>query len=74
MPEYVWKAKTTAGNYTDGEMNEVNESVVITKLKRMNYTDIKVKKKPKIFLRILNFSSRKSRPRTSSSSRDNSPP
>ncbi len=47
MPEYVWKAKTTAGNVISGEMNEVNESVVETKLRKMNYADIKVKKKPK---------------------------
>lgn len=47
MPEYIWKAKTTAGNIITGEMNEVNESVVVTKLSKMNYTDIKVKKKPK---------------------------
>ncbi len=47
MPEYIWKARTTAGNILSGEMNEVNESVVMTKLRKMNYTDIKVKKKPK---------------------------
>lgn len=47
MPEYIWKARTTAGNVITGEMNEVNESVVVTKLSKMNYTDIKVKKKPK---------------------------
>ncbi len=47
MPEYVWKALTTAGNILSGEMNEVNESVVMNKLRKMNYTDIKVKKKPK---------------------------
>jgi len=47
MPEYVWKARTAAGNILNGEMNEVNESVVMTKLRKMNYTDIKVKKKPK---------------------------
>ena len=47
MPEYIWKAKTTAGNIITGEMSEVNESVVVTKLSKMNYTDIKVKKKPK---------------------------
>lgn len=55
MPEYIWKAKTQAGNYTDGEMNEVNESVVITKLQKMNYTDIKVKKKPKDLLENIEF-------------------
>ncbi|MGO9118162.1 MAG: type II secretion system F family protein [Desulfomonilaceae bacterium] len=47
MPEYVWKARTTAGNILSGEMNEVNDSVVTSKLRKMNYTDIKVKKKPK---------------------------
>ncbi len=47
MPEYVWKAKSTAGNIVKGEMSEVNEQTVITKLRRMNYSDIKVKKKPK---------------------------
>lgn len=47
MPEYVWKARTTAGNMLSGEMNEVNDSVVTSKLRKMNYTDIKVKKKPK---------------------------
>ena len=47
MPEYVWKAKSTAGNIIKGEMNEVNEQTVMTKLRRMNYSDIKVKKKPK---------------------------
>jgi len=47
MPEYVWKAKSPAGNMVKGEMNEVNEAVVQSKLKKMNYGDIKVKKKPK---------------------------
>ena len=47
MPEYVWKARTSADNVLSGEMNEVNESVVMAKLRKMNYTDIKVKKKPK---------------------------
>jgi type IV pilus assembly protein PilC len=47
MPEFVWKAKSTAGNIVKGEMNEVNESVVRTKLAKMNYVDISVKKKPK---------------------------
>lgn len=47
MPEYVWKARTSAGNFITGEMMEVNESVVMTKLRKMNYADIKVKKKPK---------------------------
>ena len=47
MPEYVWKARSPAGNIVKDEMNEVNESVVVTKLRKMNYTDIKVKKKPK---------------------------
>ncbi|MBM4325699.1 MAG: type II secretion system F family protein [Deltaproteobacteria bacterium] len=47
MTEYVWKARTTAGNILSGEMEEVNEAVVMTKLRRMNYADIKIKKKPK---------------------------
>ena len=47
MPEFVWRARTTAGNVLKGEMNEVNEAVVLTKLRKMNYSDIKVKKKPK---------------------------
>jgi type IV pilus assembly protein PilC len=47
MPIFVWKARTTAGNVLSGEMEEVNESVVATKLRKMNYSDIKVKKKPK---------------------------
>ena len=50
MPEYVWKAKSAAGSVIKGEMNEVNESVVVTKLRKLNYTDIKVKKKPKDLL------------------------
>jgi type IV pilus assembly protein PilC len=50
MPEYVWKARTSAGNFITGEMMEVNESVVTTKLRKMNYADIKVKKKPKDIL------------------------
>jgi type IV pilus assembly protein PilC len=50
MPEYVWKARSPAGNIVKDEMTEVNESVVITKLRKMNYTDIKVKKKPKDLL------------------------
>ena len=50
MPEFVWKARTTAGNVLSGEMEEVNEAVVLTKLRRMNYQDIKVKKKPKDLL------------------------
>jgi type IV pilus assembly protein PilC len=47
MPEFIWRARTTAGNVLKGEMNEVNEAVVLTKLRKMNYSDIKVKKKPK---------------------------
>ncbi|MDQ7781696.1 MAG: type II secretion system F family protein [Desulfomonilaceae bacterium] len=47
MPEFVWRARTTAGNMLKGEMSEVNEAVVLTKLRKMNYSDIKVKKKPK---------------------------
>ncbi len=47
MPEFIWRARTTAGNILKGEMNEVNEAVVLTKLRKMNYADIKVKKKPK---------------------------
>lgn len=47
MPEFVWKARSTAGNIVRGEMSEVNESVVKTKLAKMNYSDISVKKKPK---------------------------
>ncbi len=47
MPEFVWRARTSAGNMLKGEMNEVNEAVVLTKLRKMNYSDIKVKKKPK---------------------------
>lgn len=53
MPEFVWKARTAAGNILAGEMNEVNEAVVVTRLRRMSYSDIKVKKKPKdIFANI----------------------
>ena len=55
MPEYVWKARTTAGNILSGEMNEVNESVVMNKLRKMNYTDIKVKKKPKDLFENVEF-------------------
>jgi type IV pilus assembly protein PilC len=47
MPEFVWKARTSAGNVIKGEMSEVNEAVVENKLRKMNYTEIKVKKKPK---------------------------
>jgi type IV pilus assembly protein PilC len=50
MPEFVWRAKTSAGNILKGEMNEVNEAVALTKLRKMNYRDIKVKKKPKDLL------------------------
>jgi type IV pilus assembly protein PilC len=55
MPEFVWKARTAAGNVIKGEMNEVNESVVETKLKKMNYTEIKVKKKPKDLFENIEF-------------------
>src|SRR5512137_252140 len=55
MPEYVWKARTTAGNILSGEMNEVNESVVMNKLRKMNYTDMKVKKKPKDLFENIEF-------------------
>ena len=55
MPEYVWKARSPAGNIVKDEMKEVNESVVITKLRKMNYTDIKVKKKPKDLLENIEF-------------------
>ena len=55
MPEYVWRAKTAAGNIIKGEMNEVNESIVLTKLRRMNYADIKVKKKSKDILENIEF-------------------
>jgi type IV pilus assembly protein PilC len=55
MPEFVWKARTSAGNVIKGEMSEVNESVVATKLKKMNYTEIKVKKKPKDLFENIEF-------------------
>ncbi|MEW6137571.1 MAG: type II secretion system F family protein [Thermodesulfobacteriota bacterium] len=55
MPEFVWRAKTTAGNVIKGEMSEVNEAVVLTKLRKMNYTDIKVKKKPKDLFENISF-------------------
>jgi type IV pilus assembly protein PilC len=55
MPEYIWKAKTVAGNIISGEMSEVNESVVMTKLRKMNYSGIKVKKKPKDLLENVEF-------------------
>jgi type IV pilus assembly protein PilC len=55
MPEFVYKAKSTAGNVVTGEMDEVNESVVLTKLQKMNYTDIKVKKKPKDLFENISF-------------------
>ncbi len=55
MPEYEWKARTSAGNILKGYMEEVNESVVVTKLRRMNYSDIKVKKKPKDLLENVKF-------------------
>ncbi|MEW6349602.1 MAG: type II secretion system F family protein [Thermodesulfobacteriota bacterium] len=47
MPEFVWTAKSPAGNYISGEVEDVSEAVVLKKLQRQNYTDIKVKKKPK---------------------------
>ncbi len=50
MPEFVWSAKTTAGNTLKGEMNEVNEAVVEAKLRKLNYSGIKIKKKPKDLL------------------------
>ncbi len=55
MPIFVWKARTTAGNVLSGEMEEVNESVVATKLRKMNYSDIKVKKKPKDLFENIEF-------------------
>jgi len=55
MPEFVWKAKSTAGNFVKGEMNEVNESVVKTKLAKMNYVEISVKKKPKDLFENIDF-------------------
>jgi len=55
MPEFVWRAKTSAGNILKGEMNEVNEAVVLTKLRKMNYSDVKVKKKPKDLLENISF-------------------
>jgi len=55
MPEYIWKAKTRAGNYLKGEMEAPNEAVVEAKLRKMNYTDIKVKTKPKDLLAGVSF-------------------
>ncbi len=55
MPEFIWKAKTTVGNVITGEMEEVNEQVVIAKLKKMNYSGIKVKKKPKDLFANVSF-------------------
>jgi type IV pilus assembly protein PilC len=55
MPEFIWRGKSTAGNVVKGEMNEVNESVVIQKLRKMNYSDIKVKKKPKDLFENIEF-------------------
>jgi type IV pilus assembly protein PilC len=55
MPEFVYKAKTSAGNIIKGEMEAVNEAVVTTQLKKLNYTDIKVKKKPQDLLANIAF-------------------
>lgn len=46
MPEYVWRATVSGGKKVSGEMTAVSEAVVLSKLKRMRYSNIKVKKRP----------------------------
>lgn len=46
MPEYVWRATASGGKKVSGEMTAVSEAVVLSKLKRMRYSNIKVKKRP----------------------------
>ena len=55
MPEYVWKAKSVAGKILKGEMSAVNESAVMLNLRRMRYSDIKVKKKSKDLFENIKF-------------------
>ena len=55
MPEYVWKAKSVAGKILKGEMSAVNESAVMLNLRRMRYSDIKVKKKAKDLFENIKF-------------------
>jgi type IV pilus assembly protein PilC len=55
MPEFIWKARTSAGNILTGQMEEVNEAMVSARLRKMNYSDIKVKKKPKDIFAGISF-------------------
>lgn len=47
MPEFVWKARSSAGMAVKGEMTAPNEFTVMARLKRMKLVNIKVKRKPK---------------------------
>jgi len=55
MPEFIWKARTSGGNILKGEMEEINEAMVSARLRKMNYSDIRVKKKPKDILAGISF-------------------
>lgn len=47
MPDFVWRARSSAGMVVKGEMTAPNEFAVMARLKRMKFEKIKVKKKPK---------------------------
>ncbi len=55
MPEFVWKAKSSAGMVVKGEMTAPNEFAVTARLKRMKFDNIKVKKKPKDIFENVSF-------------------
>ena len=55
MPEFVWKARSSAGMVVKGEMTAPNEFAVMARLKRMKFVNIKVKKKPKDIFENVSF-------------------
>ena len=55
MPDFVWKARSSAGMVVKGEMTAPNEFAVMARLKRMKYVNIKVKKKPKDLFENVSF-------------------
>lgn len=59
VTEYIWKAKSVAGKTLSGEMTAVSESAVMAKLRRMRYSDIKIKKRPKDLFENVPFLQRK---------------
>ncbi len=55
MPEFVWSGVSVAAARVTQEEVAVNESVLRAKLQKQNFSDIKIKKKPKDLLENIAF-------------------